>query len=98
MSFGVWLSRTFHLLRSNYRIWKWSRIPGELAIQVKFAEDDIAKLSAAGVQILEDGPQAFRLAEEIGYIAINTEAISSDEKFSHEAPSSLEEDDSPGFP
>ena len=62
LKFGAWLARTLVLLRVNVRKWRWQRLPEQLAISVDFPAGDRAVISALGVRVIKDGPDATRLA------------------------------------
>ncbi|WP_295537078.1 hypothetical protein [uncultured Thioclava sp.] len=62
LMFGAWLARTLALLSANVRRWRWQRLPDQLAISVDFPAGDRAIISAQGVRVIQDGPDATRLS------------------------------------
>ncbi|WP_274963250.1 hypothetical protein [Thioclava electrotropha] len=95
LSFGAWLARVLHLLRSNFRKWRWQKLADRPALGVMFEAGDRAIVSSQGVAILKNGPDAARLASlfEPG----RPQAIADTETGGFPAPEPSPYDDGPGI-
>tara|TARA_B100002051_G_scaffold22061_1_gene17221 strand:+ start:570 stop:830 length:261 start_codon:yes stop_codon:yes gene_type:complete len=84
-----------HLLRSNFRKWRWQKLADRPALGVMFEAGDRAIVSSQGVAILKNGPDAARLASlfEPG----RPQAIADTETGGFPAPEPSPYDDGPGI-